>query len=526
MKKMLLTAVALMALLLSLYGQSPTINMSHELELANAKELKGLLHADGSGYYMYFQEERGFGNRRNFYLEKYDKSFQPVFSQKYKTNRRGRLGQEMKYFKNKFAFLQYRQNVGQRSLEYFLTSIDLDGKASQPKSIAKLRYGFRPLPDVNWKISSDTTKMLFVASVDENLRRRKLRTNISVIDEKFNTVWQKEIKFPYSQRRMDIQSWEVANNGKVYFVAKIYDSNRSRESKVRRNGLERNRVPAYDMVIFVMDRYMDKPEEIDLKLEDVFAKGVQLNVDEFGALTCVGLFSDRRWGTSQGIFYLKMSTEDEQITFADQRRFSPRELDSFGNRNINRGRHLGLDRTFTFGEIITLENGETYATIEERYVDESTSVDADGNVCTSETYVSNSIIVVNISASGMVQNIGIIPKRQRSGQDTYQSYTTLRSKDRIYFVYNDDRDNLRKNITDPDRIRRISSRRDKVAVMADMDKQGRLNRIPLFSRADTQTMLMPLQSVQISENELFFFNSRPKIGKDKFRFGVVVLGDD
>ena len=109
---------------------------------------------------------------------------------------------------------------------------------------------------------------------------------------------------------------------------------------------------------------------------------------------------------------------------------------------------------------------------------------------------------------------------------TFQSYATLRKADKVYFIYNDDKDNLRKNITDPDKIKRISSAKDFVAVMTTLEDKNELNRKALFTKKEAKTLLMPSKSKQISDNQLFFFNSKAQfLGKSRFRFGTLTIED-
>jgi len=531
MKKILISCTLLCVCIVLGFSQKSQISLSPEYKLAKNKVLMGHLHSNNSGHYMYFREYKGMlaGRRSKLILEKYDKKFKNVFSKEFATDKKNVYGSDIKYFKNKFAWLMYEKNSKNDFLEYFLAPINMKGKSSKPKSIAKFKYESRSdIPDISWEMSEDTSSVLFIAANDDDKKKENYEVFVSVIDEDFNKVWSKKIKLPYSQKRVQASSFELTKDGKVYFVAKIYEDNKTKESKTKkRKGKKNKKAPAYDIVIYSIDQTMDKPAKYKLNLKDAFVKGVKINVDDANDVACVGFFGDSRKGPTQGVFYLKLSKEDGSTIFANKRRFTPKELANFGDRNTSKdkkSKDSGLDKTFSFNKIVSLENGEIFVTAEENYSYTVTSTDSKGNVTTRIVYVSNSIIVINISADGKVKNVGIIPKKQKMSARTFQSYALLRTDDEVYFVYNDDKDNIRKNITDPDKIRRISSAKDCVAVLTKLSSKGKMDRKQLFTKKEAKTLLMPTRSSQISKDELFFFNSRPQlIGKSKFRFGILKL---
>lgn len=532
MVKRIFALITCLSLVFMVNAQTGKIKLSPEYKLPKNKTLQGHLHSNSSGHYMYFKEFKGMGrNKVSMVLEKYDPKFNELFSKKFTADKKNIYSLSMKYFKNKFAWLMYEKNKSDDYLKFFLTPIDLDGKSAKPKSIAKFKYERnRDFPNILWEVAKDTSKILFVAESDRDSKKENYEAFLSVIDNDFNTIWKKKVRLPYSQKRVDIKSWELTRDGKVYFVAKVYEDNKTKESKTKRvSKNKRKKTPAYDMVIYSLDGDMAKPAKYELKLKDAFVKGVKLRADEGSGLACVGFFGDSRRGPTQGVFYLKLSSEDGTTEFANKRRFTPKELAAFGDRNTSKDRKSkdsGLDASFRFDDIVTMDNGEIFAIAEENYI-YVTSSTLNGVITYTTYYVSNSIIVINIDKEGVVDKVGIIPKRQTMRTPIFGSYTTLRKDGEIYFMYNDDKDNLRKNITDPDKIRRISSGKDCVAVLTTLDDKNKMDRKLLFTKKEAETLLMPTESAQINQNELFFFNLRPRaLGKSKFRFGTMTVEGD
>ncbi|HEB62841.1 MAG TPA: hypothetical protein ENI82_06785, partial [Bacteroidetes bacterium] len=290
-------------------SQKPKILLSPEFHMPKTKLLEGHLHSNSSGHYIYFKKLGGLtGNKVSYILEKYDNNFKNIFSKEYKANKRNIYGKEIKYFKNKFAWLLYERNSKSNYLEYFIRPIDMIGKSLSNKPIAKLKYkNVWNLPTTKWKVSKDTSSILFIAENDNDRKNENYEVYLSVIDGDFDKIWSKKIKLPFSQKRVDVISWELTNDGKVFFVAKIYGDDWNIESKKSRD--KKQKIPAYDIALYSMNAEMSKPTKYKLKLNDAFAKEVKLHANNDNDLTCVGFFGDSSSGPIHGVFYMKLSRE-------------------------------------------------------------------------------------------------------------------------------------------------------------------------------------------------------------------------
>lgn len=506
------------------------VAFSPEYKLPKSKVLSGHLHSNSTGHYTLFKESNrpviGYGTgKTTFIIEKYDKEFKQVFSKEYESSKKGVQAYGMRYFKNKFAWVLYEQDKKRKSIQYYITPIDMNGKAGTPKTIAKFQYESRnQLPRVKWGVSKDTSSIIFVGEYDSNEKDEKFQAYVSILDNNFEKKWRKKFRLPYSQKRVSPISWEISNDGTVYFVAKIYDDNKTKEDKKKKGN---KKSPAYDISIYYMNGEMEKPEKYELDLKDSFAKGMNLEFNNDGNLNCIGFFGDSKNGPVQGLFYLQLDKESKKVSFANKRRFTPKELSNFGDDNTSKdkkSKDSGLDNSFAFKKVSVLENGEIYATAEESYSYTVTTRDSRGNMTTRTVYVRNSIISINIDKEGVIQNVGIIPKRQSGSLPLFFSYALLEGKDQLYYLYNEDEDNLKKNITDPDKIKRISSAKDCVAVLTTIDDNNKINREALFSRDDSKTLLIPQYSRQISDSELFFFTTKYNVfGKTDLKLGTISL---
>ena len=533
MKKVLFCLILFCGFIFNLSGQDlkPVVKLSPDYKLKKNKTLKGHLHSNSSGHYIYFQESKGMGlslfnTKVTYVLEKYDRKFQKVFSKEFKSEKKNTYGLNIKYFKGKFAWFMYEKDKKSDQLKFYMVPIDMEGKAAKAKTIAKFKYKRRKdFPTISWYVSPDTTKILFVASNDKDSKKENYEAYVSVLDNDFNVLWDKKIKIPVSERRIKTFDYEVTESGEVYFMGKVYESNKQKESK--RSKKSRMKKRAYAMNLYKVTDEVEKYEKFDIKINDGFIKGVGVDVDESNNVACVGFFGDTKNGPIQGAFYMKVSGKSGEVEFAKKRRFTPKELDGFGRKNTSRdkkSKDTGLDDEFVFKDIIFKDDGGIIATAEENYLRISRSTDSRGNTTTTYHYTSNAIVVINIAADGEVENVSIIPKRQTFQTPIYGYHATLKTPDQVYFLYNDDNDNFRKNITDPDKYKKISRVKHCIAVLTYIDEDGSLKKQQLFNKKEANSVLMPGRSAQIGDNELFFFNIKAKwIAKNGFRFGTITM---
>ena len=119
---LLVIILAIFAIVGSISAQKVKIELSPEFKLSKQKSLASHLHSDQTGHYMYFRERVVKGilvtQNVNFVIEKYDKEFKQIFSKTYLSDKKNINALEMKYFKGKFAWLQYEKDRKNDDLNY------------------------------------------------------------------------------------------------------------------------------------------------------------------------------------------------------------------------------------------------------------------------------------------------------------------------------------------------------------------------------------------------------------------------
>lgn len=520
MQNFLFLFLSILFVIPSTSAQEVQVELSPEFKIPKKKDFQGHLYSDATGHYVYFKDSFGKGKGATVYFEKYSPEFKLIFGKEFETDNNDITSMGMEYLKGQFAWMLNERNKREDFIRFSLVPVSMEGKTSDPITIAKIRYERkRDIPDTRWLISEDTTKLLFAAYADNDKDDIKLDMFISALDRKFSNLWEKQIKLRYSEEQVNIRSWELSNDGSVFALAKIYDTNKAKETK--RDKTKGKRVANYRMVVFRFEEGAESPKEFELNLDDAFVKSATIKINPQGELAALGFYANNLKGLVQGAFLLKMDIATGEVLVARKKEFSEKELAFMGDENTKKKKgEEGLESEFSFRDVIFLEDGSTLMTAEENYIVVRTFRDRNGNVTTSETYYSKDIVVINFDPEGKLKTVRVIPKRQSSSTDFFQSYTFLPGKGKAHFFYNDDKKNLKRPLGEKTQF--TSGFRDAVTVMTSVDDNGKMVRTPLFKGKDVESLFVPKKSSPIDEGSLFFITMKPKfIGKNDFRMGAI-----
>lgn len=502
-------------------GQKCSVEIGPELKIDRDLEFWGHLHSDATGHYVLLTEgPRGMFSYNNFTptLQKYDRAFKLVFSKKIKVDDDNIRFDNMMYAGQKFLLCTEQNDKKADKITYSAAIIGLDGKAEQAQKIAVVQYADKdhePNSTI-WKMSEDTTKMLFAAVADHDDDNVKTKVSLAVFNSRLGNIWSKSYTLPYSQERLTIRSWTVTNDGQVYMLGKVYDDNNNQESK-KKNG---KRKPAYKMIIFRFDAAEEKPKEQALGLQDRFVTDVTFKLAPNNDLYCAGFYSNDRKGVVQGVFFTRLNGKTGAADVATRREFSGLEIAGFDTEKDKSGDE-GLDSNFDFNELVLRDDGGIIVTAEQQYVT-SSSYMSGIQMNTTTYYNNNEIFVTSIAPDGAIEWIRMIPKKQTFANTNYfNGYMLMVSGNNLYFLYNEDEDNIGKPLTA--KAKRISSFKDAVAGLVSISSEGKMDRRKIFdSREDADALMVPGDGSQISPNELFFVTTKFRLfGNKKIRMGVV-----
>ncbi len=520
MRKQFISLLSLLVFgVLTLQAQKASVKLSPEMKLKKSHTFAGHLESDETGHYVYFYKRKSLWSRQSTIgIKKYDTKFNEKWSKDYLADRDDVSSFGLESVKDNFIWL-LSEEPKKKTLNYYLMPISKTGKSGKKKKITTIRYEkARDIPSVYWPISEDTTKVGVIMVSDRDKEKLNFEYYVKVVDNNLNDLWSKKVRTSKSQEQVDILSSVMGNDGAHYMLVKEYESRNAKESKKSKG--KKRKVAAYDIKIYRLADGNDKPEILKLDLGGKFARGASLKVGENGDITCIGMFSNLKRGNINGVYYLKMNSSGEPIT-SNMKPFSTKELGYLGDRNRDKDKDgtEGIEGRFSFGEQILFEDGSAVLTAEENYVTSYT--DSRGN--TRITYHSRDIVVISMDADGKINTLKVIPKKQKTGIQAFNSHAAMPVEGKgVFFFYNDDEDNMGKPLSA--KPKRISSFRDCVTASTMFGMDGKLTRKSLVDAKEVKALLLPNACKQINPNTMFFVAMKPKLlGKSNFRMGTIEI---
>ena len=523
MKKILsLISAIILFISYSAVAQAPIVKISDKIKLKGSEVLDEHILTTEDGYYLKAIKYSGglFGRGKGeYFLQKYDKEFSNIFSNKFETSKEDIIAHDILNFKNNIVLIAKEENKKADYLAYSYVPLALDGKAGKPVPFGKFKYERKKdAPNTFHYRSQDSSLIAFFAYVDNNDDKDVMQAYVSISKSDLQPLWDKKISFKKPQEVIDIQSVSINNQGKVYIIYKEYEGKKAKESKDDR--------PAYKIKLLIIDEKSEasNQKEIILELKKDFLTSASSKVLPNGNIGIIGMYSATKKLYTNGVFSLKIDAETDSIFNVSKKEFSSEDLDILNDEdNTKRDKgEEGLTGNFKLIDISYLDDGSAYVTLEENY--SYTVTNYNGRSWTYTTYyVSKDIIVIMVDGKGEIQTINTIPKRQRFAETTqYNSTIVVVNENGYHAIYNDDVDNLKKPIGEKKKY--ISSMKDCVAVMTSIDRNNKMKRISLFDKDDTRAVLMPQNSVKMNDYEIFFIALKSGFfsGTDR-RIGTITL---
>lgn len=129
---------------------------------------------------------------------------------------------------------------------------------------------------------------------------------LHLYDESLNAGFEKEIKMPYTERKMNNLDYQVDNKGNLYLLTKVYHDD-SNDDKKNKSDLTAN----YHIELFIIKSGSDKIEITQYDNKDKFINQLWIKDSGLGYLFCVGLYSSGERLRKAGVMSAKQSNFDD-----------------------------------------------------------------------------------------------------------------------------------------------------------------------------------------------------------------------
>ncbi len=319
-----------------------------------------------------------------------------------------------------------------------LRTISSNGDISDLKEL--LQVPAMRIREGNFSVAWDATQKGFalVSFPDVGLRE-EVQVSVHRFDREGEELGSQLVRIDYSKRDIDFVDVDYAINGDVYVLA-------VRRADRNRGDLRGFAQPNREFLILHADSDDELFQEVDLGLTDKFiVGGVSVEADQIpGKVNITGMYSDLRYGTTTGMFYLSLDQKTLQASSADFESLRDFELINSGIRDgMAQARRRGVaNEEFRFRESVPRLGGGSLVVMEDMDVRVVTTTNR-GVTTTTYYYYYDNIWAMLVDAQGQIEKVVVLPKFQYSVNDggRFLGFELARDGQDFLFFFNDAKGN-------------------------------------------------------------------------------------
>ena len=372
-------------------------------------------------------------------------------------------------------------------------------------------YKKRYTPRYSFRISADSNYVMFIADLPSESDEPD-RFSFRVFDKEMKEVW-KRIGVEVEDKEDDFYRYDaqIGNDGKVYILAKVYDSSR----KYKKGEINYT----FDMLVYSEDE--KNPDRFDVTLDNKFMSDVMFSRLQDGNIQVVGFYADQA-GLQNGVFNLLIDGESHSVINVEANDFptdfivqhaSEKEKEK-ASKKEDKGKEIAF-YSYDIDDLMRNPDGSITMVGEQYRFYQTCHTDANGNTSCTNHYVYGNIILVKFDSDGAVEWMELIPKFQHTTNDGgyYSGYALAQLEDgSLNLIYNDNpKNNFFHNNQRYYTWSRSKSKTDIIMYTIQLD--GKLNRYTLFNSETEEVMSRPKVSVQIDSDEIIVLGEAKKTTK-------------
>jgi hypothetical protein len=523
-------AIQLLVLSIStLWAQQAPLKVSWGKEFSAPRNstVADIIGFDASGFYVIKNQASGglFSLNSTLSLDRFDRNMNPSKSLDLELTEGGKRAylEQMVFLNGKLLLFTSFPDQKTKINSLFVQPVDkqtLLPDNTKKSKVAEINYegnSKRNSGSFSFRLSQDSSKMLIFNSLPYDYRDPQ-KFGFIVMDADMKVLWKKDITLPYRDDLFDVESFRVDNYGNAYLLGKLYNEVR----KVKRRG-DANYI--YKVLAYTENGTNNK--EYSVSLPDKFLTDMQIGIRSNKDIVCAGFYSDNYTVSIRGTFFISIDANTKEIKTKNFKEFDigfitqnmTENQAEKAKRKEEKGKDVEL-YSYDLDKLIVRSDGGALLVGEQFFVKTVTSTYRMGTQTTTSTvtyYYYNDVIVVNIGPQGNIDWAVKVPKRQTSTNDGgfYSSYAMAINKDKLYFVFNDDPDNL--DYKGVGRMSQTNIRRQVVTAVT-VNAKGEMKK-QILGAGVGEVIIRPKVCEQISYSEMLLFGQRSKTQQ----FGRIVF---
>ncbi|MEY3711721.1 MAG: hypothetical protein RL104_504 [Bacteroidota bacterium] len=373
-------------------------------------------------------------------------------------------------------------------LRYVLMrTIDPEGNMSDFNELVRISAKRWTMGNFRISWNRDATSFAIVSFPGED-RKEDLRVEVKRFDREGNPVGGASVQVDHAKNRVSLADVDYALNGDVYVLAsRLPDREKNEKTKLF--------APNREFFILHADPNDEVFQEVDLGMKDKYVVGgIGVETDQVaGKVAISGMYSDKRYGSTSGMFYLTLDQKTLERSSSDFKNLKEFDYLNDGRRDgTARARRKGLaNETYVFRGILPREGGGSLVLMEDYDMVVVTTQTRNGTVTTYYYYYDN-IWAMMVDGEGAIERVSVIPKKQYSVNDGgYRSgFLVARDGENFNFLFNDAKGND-KRWADHQAPRIMNKPTNAVLAQVTLKPDGSLDYVPLIDNRKERAVLIP-----------------------------------
>ena len=370
---------------------------------------------------------------------------------------------------------------------------------------------------VQYELSSDSSKVIMFG-LSPFSKKDNEKYYMGVYEDNMNKLWDKTVQLPYKDKYITVLDNLVTNDGRVGVILKHYDQEVSSES-IKENGI---RVPAYKTKLLLYEKDVATPFEYIIDINNKFVHSLHLTDDKATTMNLFGLYKEKYNGHVNGFFTASINLITHKIETSKTLEF-PSELVELVNKDrqgSDKEKDPGFDDAFGYVQTIYRTDGSKDYLLEFRQQLLHEYRDTRGYSYSYWEYRNGDIIDISVKTDDKYV-ICRIPKMQDLNNTVnYNSFKALTYKDKLVLYYNDNEDNVNKELIKKPET--MSNANKCVFMMATVDASGHLSRNIVINHKEVKLTVATNECFLLDEQHLgiyaiksegiFFTSAKDMIG--------------
>jgi len=297
----------------------------------------------------------------------------------------------------------------------------------------------------NFQYSNGDSKMVIQYRVKPEKRNDAKSYDIigmHVFDENMQPEWNKEVKMPYTEKKMNNLDYSVDSEGNAYILAMVYNDNTTDSKKRRKDD------PNYHIELLKFKAKTAELIKIPISLKDKFINGIWIYEKSDDYMLCAGLYNngeDR--GDADGIMLFKIDKEGKTYDVASYE--IPLEIinqnisERAQNKNKKKDKKGEAEfQNIDLRDLIVKEDGSIILIGEQYYIKQHTTKSGN-SYRTYYTYHYEDILITKINPDGKLGWMKKLAKKQMGSNGRGgMSYEHIATNNNHYLLFLDNVKNM------------------------------------------------------------------------------------